>query len=116
MPKNKDKNYFLTIIGSVIMLLLTAFAYIICWIVWKLNRFTYLLWIDIFFSIAFLLSIVIFLYFLSLHKTHFDNFQEEKPFVDFSIALRLFTLFVICLTSGVFLSIYKPFYFYIMCE
>ena len=116
MPNNKDKNYFLALIGSAIMLLLTASALIIGWIVWKRNRHAYLLWIAIFFSIAFLLSIVIFLYFLSLHKTRFDNFREEKPFVDFSIALILFTLFVICLASGVFLLIYKPFHFYIMRE
>lgn len=116
MPNNKDKNYFLGLIGTVIMILLTASALIIGWILWNRNRHSYLLWIAIFFSIAFLLSILCFMYFFSLHKTRFDNFREEKPLMDFIISTILFTLLVICIASGIFLLLYKPFHFYIMRE
>lgn len=116
MPNNKDKNYFLALIGTAMMLLLTASALIIGWILWNRNRHAYLLWIAIFFSVAFLLSIVCFLYFFGLHKSRFDNFREEKPMIDFVIATLLFCLLVICLVSGIFLLIYKPFHFYIMRE
>lgn len=116
MPNNKDKNYFLALIGTALMMLLTASSLIIAWILWNRNRHSYLLWFAIWSSITFLISIFCFLHFFNKHKNRFDSFAEEKPLMDFIMICLLLILFVVFLTSGVFLLMYKPFHFYIMRE